>query len=63
MLCSFWCWDIFFRVIKNFSLFLDKRQKSIYLSLKAFTYPSQSLILMKTAARDEIQINLILRGR
>jgi len=31
---------------------------------KAFTYPSaQSLILMKTAARDEIQINLILRGR
>jgi len=33
MLCSFWCWDIFFRVIKNFSLFLDKRQKSIYLSL------------------------------
>jgi hypothetical protein len=32
-LCSFWCWDIFFRVIKNFSLFLDKRQKSIYLSL------------------------------
>ena len=32
MLCSFWGGGIFFRIIANFLLFLDKSQKSIYLS-------------------------------
>jgi drug/metabolite transporter (DMT)-like permease len=45
-LCSFWCWDIFFRVIKNFSLFLDKRQKSIYLSLNNAALDFKGMLLL-----------------
>ncbi len=57
MLCSFWGGVIFFRVIKNILLFLDKRQKSIYLSF----YPYGPIRFMKLIFFFSLQISSFAR--